>query len=1361
MAGKLPIRRVGNILPHLCLVMLLVVVGILIWLSTVGIPDCAVRRIEEEAAKAGIPVSIKKIQLVPRAGLAIKAERLRLEIPQPDAPPATIQLRKAQIAFSLSRLLNGDWTPQNIRLKGGFISVPTGNGEQEQLKLDHIDINADFLPEGKGISTRINTYLDKVELDTQVILALDKAISDPAKEEPGDSKALVDLAGIGQQLKSIHPTLQQIQSAIANQEWTRELHPILKFKVLGGKKWKTQLDAWIPSFNIDYLHIRDAAIDATFENNTFTINTLKLHTVDPNSTISLQGAYDLTTRELEFNTHSSAPLVNLLDSYLGDTSVPLLKKIKSQADNTPLIELSGSVRFTEDYALNRITLRGKVEHKDVDIGSTHVDHLLLTFYLRDGSFNVDNLLLELPEGHLRASAQAENGSGTAKVDVDLSDETLLALIRDIAQDSELALPNELSFGNNLKVKANCEVAAAIFEPGKTRLKDLIPSLKRCQIQFNTPHIGWKDLDVNNTSLSLSLEDIDLNKDSVRIGTIEIMGLTEAAKSESMDLHAGKLLCDISLQQVQTGIDFNSLSIGHVDTRVDIAAAHMQDKDLEELHASTSFSNFHTNWQGGLNALRSNQIVAELRARKAAHDTSLAHGITMNLVVPEGLKYTDGWKNMQKNAELSLNVDEFRHSGDFCANGTKVDMRQTGNNECKLSITSKIGNEPLEFTCTASLEPNHRIRFNNIHAHLPVAAAAPVMGGEPLLEIKLPRLVTLQGDALLDTKSYNLVESHFDLHIPELIRVCNNVHVHKGMQIPLDLQIKGDFHTSEDGSMQYSADVQATHKTGVLDIHVSGNPLKDCHITGTNTITVDIVNALIDNTGAHWIMRDFRCTPGVTKHNITDIDATLRYDKGFYLYVTCKAHLQNLEFLLGAIRDKFDAKGNETGEEYLRTDLSQNPYTLVKEGKCDVEVIVQLDCTDEKGNPLPERLRINLTNPDLLYDNKPWLKRNGFKKGALTSRITGEAVRFNIENNTISLHNLKGRCYPAYSIGMYYAPIQYYLEDIILKDPVDIATDYCIFPLSRNCDVPMRGLIRTYGATGAGFRFLGTTIPFSHFSGFINISDTDVYLDQMNAQCWGGVMNAALRIGFSGEHTTLDGYVDAHNLNLKDIVASYGGEMTPARCSGNIRFQATRPELEDVIAYGEVSLKDGDLMQMSLFRPVKSLLTDMPEHLSKLQKSVTKDSVTSEPTWADKIVNFIFDTGSNTVGSVQESSYGIPFANHFLRYGIDRAFTRFDIRNGHLITRGMKAKGYNLSVDTKLDIDLGSLTLKGDLWPRISSVPTALISPITILSKFLIDINIYGELLNPEWEIGLSKKLKEEAASLIPEPIKDNSQQKKE
>ena len=92
---------------------------------------------------------------------------------------------------------------------------------------------------------------------------------------------------------------------------------------------------------------------------------------------------------------------------------------------------------------------------------------------------------------------------------------------------------------------------------------------------------------------------------------------------------------------------------------------------------------------------------------------------------------------------------------------------------------------------------------------------------------------------------------------------------------------------------------------------------------------------------------------------------------------------------------------------------------------------------------------------------------------------------------------------------------------------------------------------------------------------------------------------------------------------------------------------------------------------------------------------------------------------------------------------------------------MKAKGYNLDVGVQLDIDLDKLTLTGDLWPRISSVPTVLISPITILSDFLIDINLYGDLVSPQWEFGLSKKLKSDDSSLSPEPQNKDKATKKE
>ena len=89
MAGKLSIRRVGNFLPSMCLAGVLLVVAIITWLCTVGLPDCALRYIEQEAAKAGVQLSIDKIRLSPSSGMAAKAEDVVVTLPQADAAPAT------------------------------------------------------------------------------------------------------------------------------------------------------------------------------------------------------------------------------------------------------------------------------------------------------------------------------------------------------------------------------------------------------------------------------------------------------------------------------------------------------------------------------------------------------------------------------------------------------------------------------------------------------------------------------------------------------------------------------------------------------------------------------------------------------------------------------------------------------------------------------------------------------------------------------------------------------------------------------------------------------------------------------------------------------------------------------------------------------------------------------------------------------------------------------------------------------------------------------------------------------------------------------------------------------------------------
>ena len=70
---------------------------------------------------------------------------------------------------------------------------------------------------------------------------------------------------------------------------------------------------------------------------------------------------------------------------------------------------------------------------------------------------------------------------------------------------------------------------------------------------------------------------------------------------------------------------------------------------------------------------------------------------------------------------------------------------------------------------------------------------------------------------------------------------------------------------------------------------------------------------------------------------------------------------------------------------------------------------------------------------------------------------------------------------------------------------------------------------------------------------------------------------------------------------------------------------------------------------------------------------------------------------------------------------------------------MKAKGTNLNVGLNLDVNLDNMAIAGDLWPKITSVPSVVIAPIAFLSKFVIDIKIYGSVSDLKWKFGLADK----------------------
>ena len=1062
MAGRLTIRRVGHILPTLCLVVLLLLLGIITWLSTAGLPDAALRRIEQEVTKAtGLPIQISKIKLSPRSGLSLKAEDTCLTLPQQDAPAATIRIRKTQVTFSITRLLSGDFRPAHLQVLRLQAELPLSDARNDSIILSPLNLYINLPGSKSAVRAELNAQLQGISLQGKLSLASLPTFSDAADtSDAGDTDTQEALK---ETLAEIRPWLRDFKQLVDKQKW-EQAPPHLNISAAYNQEWKLSLEAQVPSCILGNFHFTEAQLKSSFEKSELRIHDLSFRTVSPESSVQLQASYDTRSRELSFASTSSAPFVQIVNDYFEAEDLPIISNLRSREGNTPRIELNGSASFSEDFALNSITVRGLLEQKGLVFGNVEANHLLLTFFLRDGSFNLDQCRIDFPNGHLQGAAQAANGTGRAELQLSLPAETILNLARNITGDSTLSLPDGLSFNGNLEAHLGCEMKTQPFEAGKSRLEDLVPTLSNCELQFRTEDITLHETQILSPSLHLKLAGIDYQDDfNVAQASLRIKAESAREKEEQIALDLVNL--DLQLAQIHADRALTALQLGRTELKLQTGALQLLNTSLNDLDLHTCMDKLELEFNQPVESLATSALDLQADLKHLEVDKTSAEGISLKVNIPTGLDVSETWHSMQHDTHALATIQRLSGADNFSATDTRLELRNNGRNSMQLQLTSNLGEKLLELCTSALLTEKNLLQLSGIRLQLPASELRPLLGGEPLQELRLPKQLNLQGDALIDPESGRVLNSHFNLQVPELVRVCNNVFVHKGMEIPLKLDIAGDFATAGNGDMVYQADITATHADGTLDIHVTGNPLKECRITGTNTIPVSTVNALIDDADAHWIMRDFRCVPGVTRNVITDIDTTIRYDRGIYVRSLCKANLYNMDFQLGAIRDKEDAQGNPTGEEFLRTDLGRDPFTRIKEGHCDVEVIVQLDCTDAEGKALADIIDINLLNPDLLYDNRPWLRHAGIRKGAATSRITGEAVRFDIEKCIISLHKLKGSCYPAYAIGMYYAPLHDFLADIVLEKPADIETDYCVFPISSSCQVPMQGLIRAASHKG--------------------------------------------------------------------------------------------------------------------------------------------------------------------------------------------------------------------------------------------------------------------------------------------------------
>ncbi len=1310
MARKITIRRVGGLLPAVSLVVLVLLASLVIWLSTVGLPGSALRAIEAEAAKEGIHLKLGSVKLSPSSGLAVRARRVALYAAAGDAQPLAT-LERATLGISArALLLQGKLLPTKAEFRNLHISLPT-DGEAP-LRMENISASA-LIRQGNYVRlTSATALVEGIPVTLRGAFELPEL--SPAKPTPGSSSSEpLDLPAL---LEPCKAPAGKIQRAIAAQRWTPEERPSVELRLIALRNTQLSARINIPRYDEQQFHFRDASLDIAYQNNTLLINKAQFRTIEPESEVTLQGGYDIPARHLSFNLESTAALTRMAEaiSIPGvemESILPWLQRFRHPDDAAPHITLRGDVYFEEDFSPKALSLTGQLSQKDFSFGQTDIDELSLSFFYRDGSFNIDRVQLVFPTGSLTlsASASATTGKGKARVVADLDIPHLLHFASEFTPEP-LSLPEGLELAGNLQLDAGAELDMPAFISGSTQWDQFLPTLHKVDLKVAIPRASHHGVSMEQPLLSVKLNGLHQAEGELIPQGVEQVQLAFQAESVKLPRKEG--------EETATSMNAAALALELHDLNFAAPAAPHIAQASGKLHLGTL----------SLPALKAQAL--ELELADARNIRPLA----------------EDWRHMLQEAALRLTTGAM-HSGDTLlgALDSKLALDAQGHIDLR-TILDRDGHR-MNLELHPQLTEEGLLVLEQVQLELPAAGFTPLLAlaDTHITQIRLPDTVLLQGSASYDTRAGHLRQAELTLNIPQLVRTPGDgVAAFKGQEIPLSVLLRAQAQGRENGHVDYDGTLKVVHTAGKadrsIDLSFKGDSASHIHLEGRNTMDVAVVNRLIDLYDAHVIMRDFITHEG----SRTDVDirsVDINYADGLTISASCDAHIDDIGYLLYSIDDELDAAGRPTGKESVRTDLGKNPYRQIEKARAHVDVLYKEDAQGKV-----EDTRISILNADVTYDNRPWLRSKGFKKGVKSSRLQGGAVIIDIENSFVELRDVHGQAYPAYAIGAYYADLQGFLKDLILEQPASLETKRCLFPIGDDCPHPFSGSIRIE-ARRAGYRFLGTTFPLTHLSGFIWFRDGAVCLDRLNAACWDGAVNAALTIDYSGKRTGFDGYATLQNINLKPLAAAYGSKQQPALCNGNIRFRTPSPDIDALQAYGEVHIVNGDLMDLKIFRPVGDLITDLPGNLAELERKALR-SEGGKPTWLDRQLSKLFkktgDTFSNVGEGVSTAANNVPFANHFLRYDLQEVHSRFTIGKGKLTTQGMKALGYNLNVGVQLDLDLDKLTIEGDLWPKISSVPTIILSPITFLSDFMIDIQVFGPVDDIDWKFGLNRKRKEEA-----------------
>lgn len=1016
----------------------------------------------------------------------------------------------------------------------------------------------------------------------------------------------------------------------------------------------------------------------------------------------------------------------------------------------------------------------------------------------------------------------ERGRGTLDLNAYLPVDTTLKLVRELRAKG-LRLPPELKLGSYMSLALNADLEMLVFKPGETMWQDYMPGILGMDFKVHSDQLEYDGAKVTDACVEGHFHGINQNHklmpDVIQSADMTLQAAEiELAAEEDPPLAVQGAKLELKLDDTR-GIGepekaFDKIAVSAMNIALSASGVRRgkeQILSVEEAQANVALREVTINGHFAPETLSIGKIIPTAKAKSLRIGALTSPLATLQVSSINSVHSFSDLENRLKTLQINAKIDHIT-----LADTEKKATAPEPDSEAPTAPPTQLGSVAMQFLMgkeyvrnapasalfCGKLQIHHeeedphqllsQLSLNLIaenDSHLVFNEVGIALHGKSLRMVcdalntkikgvELPDLVEIKGmNGVIsrEGKEEKKLSAHSELsfNIPSLVRAPYKQEELLGKKVEIGISGEAMVHLAPGADMpqfmitnlrvaernvvipnQSDSEMMKKSSKGSFEGSVNGMQPGLIIVNGAITMRPDVVDVLLDSRDAHSIIGDFKFSEA-SNVLVDKINTKVEYTNGLKVTSDCDVLIENSAFLIST---------NETKDKMAK---GADHHTWLKKTSCHVHVDVLENCVDANGKKLNNESVVTMSNIDMLYNNSPWLQRQKIRSGVYESKLQAAEVVIDIERSFVRLTNVRGTAYPAYAFGMFYPTLYDLLKDVTLPRPVQLSAPKCLFPIYSDCQEPMSGTIRVISPSGAKFHFIGTDIPLDDFSGFIYMTDNYVQLDRLNARTWQGVLDAAVKIGIGkNKKTSFDGYVKAQCMDLKLIANAYKNKQESALVNAEVRFRSPSANLKSLRAYGKADVENGDLMNLSIFTPLSALISDLPGQFSRLEGEVIE--ATGRPAPKQGAVGRFFSNIFKRLGNITSSAgdrvsrivSDVPGVNHLIAYDLQEAHAQFDIVNGHLITRSMKAKGYNLNVHLDLDINLETLELNGSIKPRISSLPTILLSPITFISNYMVDIIIYGKLSQIKWKIGLARKHPSEPPCATSAPDKEMKPRKK-